>query len=395
MFGFEQKEKGIKFKMKNLKNKNLIIIIIVYIFITMYLINKDYILYKNIINPIFYGSMLLYIIWDSKNNYIRFTTNKRYLKYMIIISCVHVLIYFYLGFFLGFSKSPYSHKLIDILKNIAIQIIPVIGIEVIRNIIIITNKNNKYVLVIVTILFILVEINYNTLINNYSNKMELFKYTCEKIFPLIACNILYTYLSLKGSYSLPLTYRLFKEGVNIFLPIIPNVDWFIKGSVPIISSVIVYVLYQYKITKEEIDLRKKKETFFAKITYFIAIILAITLICFMLGIFKYQPITILSSSMNPKFGVGDVVIFKKLSNSELENISNGSIIVYSVNEQNIVHRVVNAVNIDNKVFYQTKGDNNNSPDLNLVEVKQIKGAYVFHIKYIGFPSVWLYYFFNK
>ncbi len=381
--------------MKNLKNKNLIIIIIVYIFITMYLINKDYILYKNIINPMFYGGMLLYIIWDSKNNYIRFTTNRRYLKYMIIISCVHVLIYFYLGFFLGFFKSPYSHKLTDILKNIAIQIIPVIGIEVIRNIIIITNKNNKYVLVIVTILFILVEINYNTLINNYSNKMELFKYTCEKIFPLIACNILYTYLSLKGSYSLPLTYRLFKEGVNIFLPIIPNVDWFIKGSVPIISSVIVYVLYQYKITKEEIDLRKKKETFFAKITYFIAIIFAITLIFFMLGIFKYQPIVILSNSMMPTFGRADVVIYKDLKENELYKIPNGSIIVYTLEEKNIAHRVVNIIEENGTVKYQTKGDRNNIVDENLVEVNQIKGEYVFNIKYVGFPSVWLYEAFNN
>ncbi len=381
--------------MKHLKNKNLIIAITVYIVMTIYLINKNYILYKNIINPIFWGVMLACIIWEKKNNYIRFTTNKKYLKYMIIISCVHILVYFYLGFILGFSKNPYSHKLIDILKNVIIQIIPVISIEVIRSFIVIRNKKNKFVLVTITILFILVEINYATLFSYNSNMVGLFEYVCEAIFSLIACNMLYTYLSLKGSYALPLTYRLFKESINILLPIIPDVNWLIKDSVPIISSAIVYVLYKYKFTKCERDLRKKEETFFTKTKYFITIILAITLICFMLGFFKYEPIVILSNSMVPTFSRADVIIYKDLKENELYKIPDGSIIIYTIEGQNMVHRVVNVIEENGTVKYQTKGDSNNVVDRNLVDVNQIKGIYVFHVKYIGLPSVWLYEALNK
>ncbi len=381
--------------MKNLKNKNLIIAITVYIIITIYLINRNYVLYKNIINPIFWGVMLAYIIWEKKNNYIRFTTNKKYLKYMIIISCVHIIIYFYLGFIFGFSKSPYSHKIIDLLKNIVIQIIPIISIEIIRSVIVIRNKKNKFVLVTITILFILVEINYSTLFSYNSNMVGLFEYVCEAIFPLIACNMLYTYLCLKGSYALSLTYRLFKESINILLPIIPNINWLIKGSVPIISSAIVYVLYKYKFTECKRDLRKKEETFLTKIKYFITIIFSITLICFMLGLFKYEPIVILSNSMVPTFSRADVIIYKNLKENELYEIPNGSIIIYTLEGKSIIHRVVNVIEENGTVKYQTKGDSNNIVDTNFVDINQIKGIYLFHVKYIGFPSVWMYEAFNK
>ncbi len=76
------------------------------------------------------------------------------------------------------------------------------------------------------------------------------------------------------------------------------------------------------------------------------------------------------------------------------NIQKGQIIVYAVGEKNIAHRVVNVIRQNEKVQYQTKGDNNNAPDMNLVKTEQIQGVYVFHIKYLGFPSIWLYDYFN-
>ena len=114
----------------------------------------------------------------------------------------------------------------------------------------------------------------------------------------------------------------------------------------------------------------------------------------MIGVFRYEPISILSNSMEPTYSRGDVVIFKKLNNNELADIQIGQIIVYSVGEKNIAHRVVNVIKQNNSAKYQTKGDSNNANDMNLVEINQIQGVYVFHIKYLGFPSIWLYEYFN-
>ena len=149
--------------------------------------------------------------------------------------------------------------------------------------------------------------------------------------------------------------------------------------------------------KEKNKVKKKYYIFsntFSKISYIITLILSITLICFMLGVFKYEPIVILSNSMKNTFSRGDAIIYKKLTDSQLKQIPLYSIIVYTIGEQNVAHRIVSITKENDIVFYQTKGDSNNVPDTFLVTPNQIKGVYVFHIKYIGFPSVWLHDYFN-
>lgn len=350
---------------------------------------------NNILDLIFWLCILVYFIWDIKNSYIRFSKNRKYIIYMNIISFIHIIIYFYIGFIFGFSKSPYNHELLTGLKNVVMKIFPILSIELIRSVIATRNKDNKIKLVTLIIFLILLEINYNTLINLYSNKKELFEYICANVLPIISCNMLYTYLTLKGSYTLVLVYRLYKEIVPLLLPILPDINWFISGTVGILSPTIVYLLFQYYFTKQTKDRIKKQKNLSEKIIYGITIIFLITLICFMLGLFKYEPITILSNSMAPSFNRGDIVIYKKLNNSELKQISENSIIIYSIGEQNIAHRVVDRTKENNTVLYQTKGDSNNVADTNLVQIDQIKGVYTLHIKYIGFPSVWLYDYFNK
>lgn len=130
-----------------------------------------------------------------------------------------------------------------------------------------------------------------------------------------------------------------------------------------------------------------------KIVTAITLILAILLILFMLDAFQYEPIAILSNSMSPAFNRGDVVIFKKLKDDELKELSNYSTIIYKIDEQYIAHRIVNKIEENGTTLFQTKGDNNNAPDFDLVQISQIKGVYAFHIKYIGFPTVWLHDYF--
>lgn len=131
------------------------------------------------------------------------------------------------------------------------------------------------------------------------------------------------------------------------------------------------------------------------IIIFSLFIICIASICFSLGLFKYEPITILSNSMTPIFNKADIVIYKKLNEKELNNIKINDIIIYTMEDKNIIHRVINIIKETGTIKYQTKGDSNDVPDTKLVEINQIKGIYVFHIKYIGFPSVWLYEYFNS
>ncbi len=344
----------------------------------------------NSISTIFWGCILAWMFVNSKKEYIRFSKNRKYFIYLVILSCIHIIIFFYMGFILGFSKSPYKHDILSIGKNIIVQIVPIIGIEVTRCVVATKNKQNKLALSIITIIFFLLELKYNIIIELFSNKEEMFKYTCSTIIPTFSYSILYTYLTLKGSYVLPLIYRISKELPILLLPILPNMDWFATGSMEILFSTIIYGVLKNKY------IGKRKEKTLTKISFTVAITLSTALVCFMLGFFKYEPIAILSNSMYPEFSRGDVLIFKKLNNEEeLKEIPENAIIIYSIGEQNIAHRVIKKKKKNDIVWYQTKGDNNNVPDTNLVKIEQIKGVYEFRIKYIGFPSVWLYSYFNN
>ncbi len=374
--------------MVGLKNKKLLFTIIIYVFITTYLIILNSTIYTNFINPLFWGGMIIYLTIDQKRNYIRFNQNKKYLKNMLIISCIHVVIYLCMGLILGFSKTTNSY-------NFIATVIPIIGIEMARNVIATINKNNKLGLAFLTILLVLVELKYNILVNLYINKEVFFKYVCQTILPLIACNILCTYLTLKCSFMVPLVYRIFSKLIVLILPIYSNVDWFIIATTSILSPTIIYTLFKYKFTNKNENIRKKRQNFNSKIGFVVTFIFCINLVLFMIGIFKYESITIVSNSMKPNFERGDVVIFEKMSDSELKQISKNEIIVYSIGKQNIVHRIIDIIEKDDKISYLTKGDSNNVADKMLVQTNQIKGKYVFHIKYIGFPTVWLYEYFNR
>ena len=378
--------------MKYLKNNKLMVIVIIYIFVSIVLMINNQSFFYSVINPLFWGILIIYLIFEIKNNNIKFVTDRKYLIYIIIISSISVLVYFYLGFIIGFTKSPYNHEIGTILKNIIVQIVPIIGIEITRCIIATKNRDNKLILFITTILLFLTEINYNTIISLSTNKQEFFEYICGTIFPLIAINFLCTYLTLKGSYSLPLVLRIFSKLTILLLPILTKTNWFINGTVGVLFPTLIYILFEYIFINKT---RGKTKNFLNGTFYIITIILCTGLVCFMLGLFKYEPITILSNSMSPVFNKADVIIYKKLNEEELKQIPNNSIVVYTSENQNIAHRVVDVIKENDTIKYQTKGDNNNMPDTDLVETNQIKGIYSFTIKYIGFPSVWLYEYFNS
>ena len=376
-----------------LKNKNIIIILSIYLCITIYMLVKEAVYYTNVLNPIFWVGVLIYLLWDIKKGYGRLSVNKKYYISSTIITLIYIALYFFTGFLFGFTKSPYSHKIISIGKNIISQIIPIISIEMTRLIFIYRNKSNKTFLVITTIALTLLEINYNTLSNLILNKEEFFQYVCSNVLPTIACGMLCSYLVYKGVYVFALIYRIFGRLIILLSPILPNLDWYTLASINILSITIMYLLFKYKLLKEKKDIKKRKQNFLVKFSYIVTLVFSITLVCFMLGVFKYEPISILSNSMAETFVRGDVVIFEKISNKK--DIPINSIIIYSFGEKNIAHRVVDKIEENNTVMYQTKGDNNNAPDTNLVSTDKIKGVYVFHIKYIGFPSIWLYDYFNN
>lgn len=94
---------------------------------------------------------------------------------------------------------------------------------------------------------------------------------------------------------------------------------------------------------------------------------------------------IVSGSMIPTINIGDVVIIHDTNQIQVNDI-----IAFRKDSMVIVHRVIKEMNVSGQVMYQTKGDNNNIADLELVDISTVEGVYSFKIPFIGKILLFLY-----
>ena len=83
----------------------------------------------------------------------------------------------------------------------------------------------------------------------------------------------------------------------------------------------------------------------------------------------YSILNVISGSMSPEINEGDIIIIKKYKNYEV-----GDIITFSSNDEIITHRIYSIIDD----YYFTKGDANNTIDLEPIEFNQIYGKVIFH-----------------
>lgn len=336
----------------------------------------------------------IYLIYKLNKVHIRNFNRSRYTSKMLLLTLFYYILYFYLGFAIGFARSPYSHTLYMILSNVIKSLVLILAVEFSRYLYLNKNKENVIIMIIFTILLICLELDINRVITliNTGGREEKFKYFFETILPLISSSALFSYLTIISNYKTTLVYRIITTCVFFIMPIFPNVNWFLNASLGILVPAVFHTLYKFVYTKNEgVSKRKVKSS---KVSLAIAIVSMSLLVAFMFGMFKCEPVTIVSNSMLPTYSRGDVIVYEKMSSDDLIKLEKDSIIVYRVENQLVAHRVVNVIQENGTTMFQTKGDNNNSPDFDLVEINQIVGVYRFHLKYIGYPSVWLNDFFN-
>lgn len=102
-------------------------------------------------------------------------------------------------------------------------------------------------------------------------------------------------------------------------------------------------------------------------------------------LFGKKAFVIVSGSMIPEIDIGDIVIIKNTNSVKI-----GDTIAFRKNSSIIVHRIVDEIEVDGKIMYQTKGDNNVVPDTELVDYENIEGIYSYKIPFIGNILLFLY-----
>lgn len=84
--------------------------------------------------------------------------------------------------------------------------------------------------------------------------------------------------------------------------------------------------------------------------------------------------------MEPNLEIGDIVIVKECKQEELKV---NDIISFREGQVIVTHRIIEIKNTNGGLQYITKGDNNNTEDINPVKFESIEGVYKIRIKYIG------------
>lgn len=369
-------------------NKKLISI---YIGLFIYLIFSIFISFTTskvllYVSPLLLLFISIYTYYVTKGYRIRNRNKYSKNQNVIIILISYFIIYYLSGLIFGFLRNGYSLNFTGILSNFILYFSVIIFKEYIRYKLVCTDKKKKNLLLI-TILFIILDLEFKTLFNIGTN-IKLFEYIFSDIIPIVVMNITSTYLLYRIGALSNYIYRGILGGIVLFSPILPNLSWLVSNLFLIILFVVLIFSIDYLVDLENRKLSKRKIAKGNSFGTYILFGITIIFVLFVVGVFKYQPIAILSNSMKDEFSKGDAVIVEKIDKEDLSMIKVDDIIYYKYDGRYITHRVVDVKKLNDSYVFYTKGDNNDTVDDWEVPGYTIEGVIRFNIRYVGWPAVW-------
>lgn len=229
--------------MRKINNKSILVMatMICYLVLSFFfLTNINMSKYVNIINPIFWILLLIINYLLFKNEYV----NKKY-KYDVFLTemitlIAFFLIYYLLGMYVGVSKSPYSSSLAGALINILSVATVAVSQEYIREKLINRTGRNKKSVVLITMLFIFLDLVRHFYVYNFSSGETIFRFIVEIVNPMIAKHSLLTYLVYNSGIRNSLIYRLVMDCFSFVVPYEPNLGWLLNGTINIVLPYIIY-----------------------------------------------------------------------------------------------------------------------------------------------------------
>ena len=371
--------------------------IAIYGLLIMYLVINDILLvpmnlplYNEIINPIIWIIMCFVAFMLGKDSNLRIKGQQDKQQSLLITLIIYIILYFLLGLLFGFERTPYSKDILSVFRNLWSFASIIFFQEYIRYILVKNEHKSKFNFILIILLFMIINLNFSTITEHFTDLKEIFIYTSTTLIPTLLESALMTYLVYIGGPRFSIVYRLFIIIPPFVVPIIPSFDWFVTAVVGVVLPLAVYIYLNYVHVNKSERLSKRDIKKYNPVVYIPVFILIAMMAGFVMGLFKYQPIAVMSGSMSPTFNRGDAVVINKLTKKEKNELKKGDIIQFISGTKYVVHRIVDVDNdvYGNKVFI-TKGDHNNANDVGSVTLENIIGKVSFVVPWIGYPSVWL------
>lgn len=362
-------------------------ILFLYIMFQNYLVTFVISRYASIINMSILAIIAVSLFFLFEGKYTKTKNNYDKTQNIVIILIIYSLLYFVSGLFFGYEKSIYYGSWFTLFKAIFTTTGTILVNEYIRYKLITNTKDNIVNNSIISLLLAFTSMNVLSIFSTIGVSY-LFKMFSSVIIPLIITSYVMTYLQRSMKYKTTIIYLLWTRLLLVILTILPSHPWIITTFIGVLLPAIVYFNISSLVNNSNSRTRRFIDEKSGGITV-LSIVVTI-LIMFILKVFNYYPMAVLSDSMKDTFKRGDLLILEKLSTKDVNSLELYDIIYYRYNNTFVVHRI-NYINreYNGEISYiVTKGDNNPAEDSWKVYPSDIVAKYKVVVPYLGYPTVW-------
>ncbi len=340
-----------------------------------------------------WGLLALATVWACGLRRIRSWFDKRVTIVAALVSIFYIIIYMDIGLFTGFGRSPLSFTPGALTVNLILVSSTLLGVELSRAYIIKSFGGGRPFLAIglVTLLYSFVSVSIIRLLS-FSDPLALTKFLGTGLLPVIAVNLLASYLALIGGPIASLAYRAPLMAIMWFSPILPNLSWGIEALLGVMAPTMSFLAINQFIPaatlrRSGIPVETKglgRNSGSSLRGWMIASVLCVLVVWTSTGLLGIQPTTVISGSMRPTMDVGDIAI---VLYAPADSVQTGDIIQFWRDGEMVIHRVVEVSDEETRRLFVTKGDANREPDAAPVYPRQVKGKVVLNIPKVGWIGI--------
>ena len=293
---------------------------------------------------------------------------------------------FMVGLIVGFGANVYVKNPLNIILNITRLIPIVLGVESFRYYMVRRIGGGFIKIFLVSLIIAVLYFSPMRYLSLGDWGLGI-NFILRTFIPILAVSIFLTQLAYWGGVKPAIMYSILTYIYVYMSPILPNTPWYLK---PLIGIAVPLVQFGFIVPFLPLHLhfirnfRKTRGTRKSKISKSLSYSLvgaAVILLAFIaLG---GRVMTVVSGSMEPQIGVGDIAVVVPDS-----DIYVGDIVAFKGPSSPILHRVIDVKAEKESTYYTTKGDANNTPDPYKISNKDIIGKLLFTIPYLGYPIVY-------
>jgi signal peptidase I len=348
-----------------------------------------------LLQPLMWGALAVYA-WlagrNSANKTIgRLASGSSFMMLAVAVGMIQVVMYIAGGVITGFGRNPASMTVTGIITNLFFVGTALAAFEFSRAYLVgrLGHKKPFLAIALIAIFFTIASIPLSQM-TGFAPRIESSNIVLSSWLPLLAENLFATALALTSGAPAALAYRGILAAFWWFCPVLPDLEWSLKGLIGVAAPLVGLVTANNHLTawKNRGKPRKRVGAESLPAGWIVAALACVLVVWFVVGVFPWKPTLVGSGSMSPYMKTGDVVMVVKIDPAV---VTVGDIIVFKQvegdNSINVMHRVIGTVDVAGKTCFVTKGDANNTEDPDPVDPSAVKGRVSAVIPKIGWVSV--------